>query len=539
VTSSLNGPSPDLFTRALGLWFEELSDRGIFATDTSLVVRTWNPWLEAQTGIPGAKAVGKELHALYPSIAARGLDQYYRDALNGEVRVLAERFHKFLLPISRNFQSIGMTEMAQTARIAPLMADGQVVGTMTVIEDVTERVVSERELRNQIAVSEHARRVAEEASKLKDEFLATLSHEIRTPLNAVLGWARILRTQPNIKSRGRALEVIERNAASQLRLVEDLLDMARVISGKLRLDVKPVALETLAQAAIDVVEPGAEAKGTTIRARFAPDLPLVNGDADRLQQVIWNLMSNAVKFTEPGGEINIELTRNGRWLELVVRDNGQGISRDFLPYVFDRFRQADATPSRRHGGLGLGLALVRQIVELHGGTVSVESAGAGRGAAFAIRLPVMSDTVLQRAAPIGTAPVTLGDITVLVVDDNEDSRDMLAVMLGEYGARVRTATSVDEAWTLLDGGAVVPDVLVSDVGMPGTDGYALLRRIRAAASPELRRLPAIAVTGYANPEDRLRALTAGFQAHVAKPIDPAFVAAWIASLVAANRPPAP
>ncbi len=221
-------------------WFEELSDRGIFTTDDALVVRTWNPWLEAQTGVPASVAIGASLIELYPTIKDRGLDRYYANALAGEVHVLSERFHRFLIPVPRNIQSIGLSEMAQSARIAPLTVGQSVVGTITVIEDVTERVVSERELRNQIAASERARNVAEEASRLKDEFLATMSHEIRTPLNAVLGWTRILRTQPRLKTRDHALEVIERNAASQLRLVEDLLDMARVISGKLRLELKTI-----------------------------------------------------------------------------------------------------------------------------------------------------------------------------------------------------------------------------------------------------------------------------------------------------------
>ena len=241
-------------------WFEELSDRGIFTTDDALVVRTWNPWLEAQTGVPASVAVGTSLIELYPTIKDRGLDRYYEHALAGEVHVLSERFHKFLIPVPRNIQSIGLTEMAQSARIAPLTVGQSVVGTITVIEDVTERVVSERELRNQIAASERARNVAEEASRLKDDFLATMSHEIRTPLNAVLGWTRILRTQPRLKTRDHALDVIERNAASQLRLVEDLLDMARVISGKLRLELKTIPLEDVVRAAIDVVTPSAAAQ---------------------------------------------------------------------------------------------------------------------------------------------------------------------------------------------------------------------------------------------------------------------------------------
>ena len=247
-----------------------------------------------------------------------------QNALAGEVHVLSERFHRYLIPVPRNMQSIGLSEMAQSARIAPLTVGQSVVGTITVIEDVTERVVSERELRNQIAASERARNVAEEASKLKDEFLATMSHEIRTPLNAVLGWTRILRTQPRLKTRDHALEVIERNAASQLRLVEDLLDMARVISGKLRLELKTIPLEDVVRAAIDVVTPGAAAKNITISTSFDERRPAVNGDFDRIQQAVWNLMSNSVKFTEPGGRIDVQITRSGDMAELTVRDTGTG-----------------------------------------------------------------------------------------------------------------------------------------------------------------------------------------------------------------------
>ena len=530
-------PSDSLIASALRRWFEDLSDRGIFTTDAALIVRNWNPWLEAQTGIPAAAAVGRPITELYPSLAERGLDKYYRNALEGEVHVLAERFHKFLLPVSRNLQSIGVTEMAQTARIAPLTIDGNVVGTITVIEDVTERVVSERELRNQIATSERARGVAEEASKLKDEFLATLSHEIRTPLNAVLGWTRILRTQPNIKSRDHALEVIERNAASQLRLVEDLLDMARVISGKLRLDLNPTEFDSIIQAAIDVVSPAAAAKNIAIVTSFDPRHPVVNADPDRLQQAIWNLMSNAIKFTDPGGRVDVRVSVVGSTVEMMVRDTGEGISRDFLPYLFDRFRQADSSASRRHGGLGLGLALVRQIIELHGGSVLAESAGAGRGATFFLRIPLAgegSQSVRHDTRDAG--PVTLKGVSVLVVDDNDDGREMLSTVLREYGAKVKSVATSREAFELLQDSRFKPDVLISDIGMPDTDGYEFIRRLRTSPDKTTRQIPAIAVTAYANPEDRIRAVVAGFQAHLPKPVDPALVAASVAGLVRLKPP---
>jgi len=521
---------------AAARWFEELDDRGVFITDDRLIVRRWNHWLAAQTGRTPEEVVGQPLLALYPALAERGVDGYYRDALAGEVRILSERFHKFLLPITRNFHGAGLTEMAQMARIEPLRDGDAVIGTITLIEDVTERVIAERELRNQIAASEQARRLAEEASRLKDEFLATLSHEIRTPLNAVIGWTRILRTQPSVRSRTHALEVIERNATAQMRLVEDLLDMARIISGKLRLKIDAVSIAEIAQAAVDVVAPGAAAKQVAVEIVVEPDLPLVSGDGERLQQVIWNLLANAVKFTESGGVIRVEIGRVGANVRLSVRDTGQGITPDFLPYVFDRFRQADASASRRHGGLGLGLALVRQIVELHGGAVGVDSGGVRQGSTFWVSLPAVSGigALPRMPAAASAEPVTLKGVAILIVDDETDGRELLVAMLQEYGALVRAVDSAGAALRILNDGddGFTPDVLVSDVGMPGTDGFALVRAIRNLPSERARKLPAIAVTAYANPEDRVKALVAGYQNHVPKPVDANQLAAAIAQLVA-------
>ena len=509
-------------------WFQDLSDRGVFTTDETLVIRSWNGWLEAQTGWPEDSVIGKQVSDVIPGFAERGLERYYRAALGGEVRLLSERFHKYLLPISRSFHTAGLTEMAQTARIAPLLSGTRAVGTITVIDDVTERVISERELRNQISMSERARQVAEEASRLKDEFLATLSHEIRTPLNAVLGWTRILRTQPNLRSRTHALEVIERNAASQLRLVEDLLDMARVISGKLRLDIQTVSLARVADAAIEVIRPAADARQITIDRQFEAELPPVNGDEDRLQQVIWNLLSNAVKFTEPGGTVTVTVRHEGDNVEMGVLDTGEGISREFLPFVFDRFRQADSSTSRRHGGLGLGLALVRQIVELHGGQVTVFSDGPKRGSSFWIRLPVGAGGVI--ATPSADShPVTLRGISVLIVDDNDEARELLGIALQEYGAAVTSVPSAPSALEHLRGTSI-PDVLISDVAMPESDGYDLIRHVRTLPGA-VHDIPAIAVTAYANPDDRIRALVAGFHRHLPKPVDPAVLAATVATLV--------
>jgi len=536
---SSEAPPTSPLATAVGRWFEQLGDRGVFVTDEALVVRHWNHWLAVQTGRTAAQMVGQPLFDLLPTFVERGIDSYYRDALGGAVRILSERFHRNLVPITRNFHGAGMTEMAQTARIEPLVDGEKIVGTITVIEDVTERVIAERELRNQIAASEQARQLAEDSSRLKDEFLATLSHEIRTPLNAVIGWTRILRTQPSIRSRARALEIIERNALSQLRLIEDLLDMARIISGKLRLKIDVVSMSEIAQAAVDVNTPAAAAKEITIDTAFEDDLPALNGDAERLQQVIWNLLSNAVKFTEAGGRIWLEVKRDGPNLRVSVTDTGQGIAPDFLPFVFDRFRQADASASRSHGGLGLGLALVRQIVELHGGAVGVESAGLKKGTSVWITLPALKISGQPHVPPFVPAePVTLKGVQILIVDDENDGRELMVAMLQDYGATVRAVESADAALGILKGDAFTPDVLVSDVGMPGTDGFALVREIRTLPSERVRRLPAIAVTAYANPEDRVRALVAGYQSHIPKPVDANVLAMAIARLVAGSQPPA-
>ena len=523
--------NPPPLDAALIQWLQDVGDRGLFITDTSLVVFRWNQWLAAQTGRAETDAIGRQLFDLYPTLPERGFDHYYREALAGGVRILSERFHHHLLPINRNLHGAGVTEMAQTARIEPLWSRGVIVGTITLIEDVTERVVTERELRNQIAASEQARELAEQASRLKDDFLATLSHEIRTPLNAVMGWARILRTEDSPRARSRALDIIERNALSQLRLVEDLLDMSRILSGKLQLVAGQVDLGEVVRSAVEVVVPTALAKRVTMTTTCEADLPAVSGDADRLQQVVWNLASNAVKFTGAGGAVTIDLARADDHLRLTIRDTGEGIALDFLPHVFDRFRQQDASPSRRHGGLGLGLALVRQIVELHGGRVGAESAGPGRGATFWITLPVSVDQRIDPPVAVESGPVTLEGISVLIVDDDDDAREMMLALLGHYGAHVRGVASAEAALAELAKNPDDTDVLVSDVGMADMDGYALIRRIRSMPDETARMVPAIAVTAYANTDDRVRALVAGYQTHVSKPVDAGVLATSIANLV--------
>jgi len=385
---------------------------------------------------------------------------------------------------------------------------------------------------------------AETANRLKDEFLATVSHELRTPLTAIVGWSSMLRTgdfdQPTT---ARAIETIERNALAQTQIIEDLLDVSRIITGKVKLDARPVELNSIVEAALDSVRPAAATKGITLRSEAIQGggLAAVLGDPARLQQVMWNLLTNAVKFTPAGGEVAVRLSRAGSHVRVAVADTGQGISREFLPYVFDRFRQADGTITRAHGGLGLGLAIVRHLVEIHGGTIEAESAGEGRGATFTIELPVadiersggaagsqqLSASLAEVAAAV--SPVSqLADLRVLIVDDEADARLLLKTIMEQSGAKVRVAASVSEALAALK--EFRPDILVSDIGMPQEDGYALLRHVRALSPEEGGRIPAVALTAYAQEDDRMRALLAGFQVHVAKPINPPELVAVIVGL---------
>ncbi|WP_082551245.1 GAF domain-containing hybrid sensor histidine kinase/response regulator [Pseudorhodoferax sp. Leaf265] len=370
------------------------------------------------------------------------------------------------------------------------------------------------------------------ASALKDEFLATLSHELRTPLSAILGWVHLLRRRyPDAAGDlAKGIAVIERNARAQSQLVDDLLDMSRIVSGKLQLDLQPVAPLGCIEAAIETVRPAAEAAGVRIETRLDPGAGVVSADAVRLQQVVWNLVANAVKFTPRGGLVSVQLVAEGEALRIVVQDSGIGIAPAFLPHIFDRFRQADGSITRRFGGLGLGLAIVRQLVELHGGSVQASSAGEGQGSCFVVRLPLQAAgqlPALQVFAPLPPASTELAGLCVLVVDDEADARELLQRMLADAGAQVLVA---DSAQAVLQAIARErPQVLVSDIGMPLVDGYELLRRVRALGPAQGGNLPAIALTAFARAEDRVRALKAGFRAHVAKPVEPAELVATIAS----------
>jgi signal transduction histidine kinase/ActR/RegA family two-component response regulator len=383
-----------------------------------------------------------------------------------------------------------------------------------------------------------------DANRLKDEFLATLSHELRTPLNAVLGWTRVLRTtRVEAETQTRALESIERNARAQARLIEDLLEVSRIVTGKLRLQMAQVDLAAIIDAALEVVQPAAAAKRLTVTARVHVRPAMTSGDPDRLQQIVWNLLSNAVKFTPPNGHVSVTLERREEYV-LSVADSGPGIDPRFLPFVFEPFRQADGSASREHGGLGLGLAIAKRLVELHGGTITAR-AGEGRGAIFEVTLPSVlpaggpsvlaaggearGETRAPEPSP-GGAPARklLQDVHVLIVDDEEDARVLLQTALAGYGADVATAGNVADAMAAIE--RRPPDVLLSDIGMPHEDGYALIRRLRARPASAGGTIPAIAITAYASARDRREAEGSGYQAHIAKPFEPADVAQIVARL---------
>lgn len=393
---------------------------------------------------------------------------------------------------------------------------------MAVVADISERVALAQQREQLIEREQAARTAAERVSRSKDEFIAVLSHELRTPLNAILGWVHVLKRPQAQVELPRGLEAIERNARTQSRLIADLLDVSRMDVGKLRLELEPVDAGELVGAALNALAGTAQDKGLVLSyAPPAEPLPVLV-DPARLQQIVWNLLSNAIKFTDPGGHVQLQLQAEGGGIRLTVRDEGQGIKPEFLPYLFDRFTQSDLASNRYHGGLGLGLSIVKHLVELHGGRIEVDSAGPGRGATFVVHLPERPPAAVVLDADVGpeiappAAPEDLSGVDILVVEDDPEAREMLGMVLRERGARLRMAHDYDEAIAALS--AARPDVLVSDVGLPGKDGYELVREVRSRLGDQ--PLPAIALTAFARDKDKALALGAGFDAHCAKPLQP-------------------
>ncbi len=504
---------------------------------------------------PAQQALMRELQARFP---------FSPDAPHGPPRVLRTGAPELFPRVPEEVRDALSTDPEQrrllfaidirSAIVVPMATQGRTIGAITLIstnrsytpadlrlaEELARRAASAVENARLFDLMRRERRRAEEADRAKDEFLAVVSHELRTPLTAILGWTRMLRTGAVREGgRERALAAIERNAEAQARIVEDLLDVSRIITGKLKLRPARVALAPILRAASDAIRPAATAKGVALEVAVVDEAASVLGDADRLQQVAWNLLSNAVKFTPTGGRVRAALRQEDQRVELDVEDTGRGIAPDFIDHVFERFRQADSGTTRALGGLGLGLAIVRHLVELHGGTVEASSAGLGRGATFRVRLPVPPADADAAAAPPRASPSAppapprergprLAGLKVLAVDDDEDTRDLLAEALGQAGARVTLASSAAEALRLVP--ELLPDVIVADIAMPGEDGYSLIAQVRALRPADGGRTPAVALTALARAEDRAHALRAGYDRHLPKPVDFNVLADTIATL---------
>jgi PAS domain S-box-containing protein len=441
-------------------------------------------------------------------------------------------------PFEKEYVRKNGTRVPVLLRIASLEEND--VKYVCFVQDLTRQKEAERERSALLGSERAARGEAERAGRMKDEFLATLSHELRTPLNAILGWSQVMRRgKMSADDLKEGLDVIERNARAQTQLIEDLLDMSRIISGKVRLDVQTLEPVSFVEAAIETMRPAAEAKEIKLEKRLDPTAGPIAGDPNRLQQVVWNLIANAVKFTPTGGKVQIVLQKVDSQVRISVADTGIGVAPQSLAHVFERFRQADASTTRKYGGLGLGLAIVKHLVELHGGSVSAESQGEGHGTTFAVRLPT---TISRRKLDEGElrqplVPTTnlspykttdLSALKLVVVDDHADARDLIKRVLEECGAEVLVAVSAAEALLLVE--RHKPDVLISDIGMPDVDGYELLRRVRALGVARGGRVPAIALTAFARSQDRTRALHAGYLAHLAKPVEPSELIATVATV---------
>jgi len=515
----------------------ESSQDSIISINFERIITSWNKAAELLYGYSADEAIGKPLTMLT-------LPEDFNEVLTNIDEIKHSK--KVKIFDTERKHSDGRHLFLEVVMSPINDEQGEVIGISTIARDMTER---KRTAEKMLDREQAARRQAEQANRLKDEFLTTVSHELRTPLNAILGWSQILQTHNlDASETNKALDTITRSARAQNRLINDLLDVSRIITGKLRLDIRAVDLPGVISAAVDAARPAAEANNLRLQTLIDPQAELILGDPDRLQQVVWNLLSNAVKFTPKEGRVQIRLEQINSHVEIVISDTGKGIEPEFLPNVFDRFRQSDGSMTRRHGGLGLGLAIVRQLVELHGGTVSVSSAGEGQGATFTVTLPLLpvsreraSDAPpsvnppMQISVATTDCPPELTDLSVMFVDDDADSRYLLSLVLDACGAKVMTANSASEAFEMIKREKF--DVVISDIGMPDEDGFSLIGKIRDLPNEQGGTVPAIALTAYARAEDRVQMLRSGFQMHLAKPVEPAELVAAVANLAGRTRNP--
>ena len=519
------------------LLVENVRDYAIFMLDANGYVLTWNAGAQRIKGYAAEEIIGQHFSTFYPAeVAESGWPEHELQVATLEGRFDDEGW-RVRKDGSRFWADVTITALRDES--------GRLRGFAKLTRDLSDRRRTESleahgVHRDEMLEAERSARIeAQRAARVKDEFLATLSHELRTPLNAILGWTQLLRN-PETQKRvdlNHGLEVIERNARAQVQLVDDLLDLSRILAGQVRLDVQRVALADVIVAAVESAEPAAHVKGVRLERILDPRRSVVSGDPGRLQQVVWNLLNNAIKFTPRGGRVQVILERVNSHVQISVSDTGIGIPASFLPHVFERFSQRDSSAGRAHGGLGLGLAISKQIVELHGGAIQAKSSGEGHGATFVVNLPLL--VVQDPPAEGSVSPLTpaseadhallpgLPGVQVLVVDDEPDARELIRRILETQGAHVRVASSAEEALRMIEVGR--PDVLVCDIGMPSMDGYQLMRRIRASERAN-QRLPALALTAFARAEDRKRAMLAGYQSHLAKPFDTAELIIIVAGL---------
>ena len=510
------------------LMIESVSDYSIFAIDPWGRILSWNKGAEEVFGYREEEIVGESFAILFtPEDRSQGAPERELENVRSNGRTGENRWH-----LRKDGSRLWVSGL-----VNPLKDEtGNLIGYVKVARGATEEVAGRKraeEEREDLERERMARSESEDASRLKDEFIALISHELRSPLNAILGWTRILRQgRPDEELYQRATEIIERSARMQSQLIDDLMDTARIVRGKLKLEVQPVNLAPLIEKAMDVVRPAADAKGITLDAILDREADQITGDPDRLQQVVWNLLSNAVKFTNEGGRVEVRLGRVDPYIQISVRDTGCGINPEFMPYLFERYRQADASAARRKGGLGLGLSLVRQLVEMHGGSVTAESDGEAKGATFIIKLPVRAIyTAETERNPLVDARIrSLEGVWAAVVDDEAYARELITSVLEAHGARVTAFASAGEASDLLTSERR-PDVLVCDLAMPGEDGFSLIRKLREWEKSHDGVLPAIALTAFGRVEDRTRALYAGFQMHIAKPVEPVELVVAVRSLI--------
>lgn len=520
-----------------GLWTSEIRYRRLFeaARDGILIldavtlrITDVNPFMTQLLGYSRDEFLGKELWEIGLFSDKEASQQAFRELqAKGYLR-----YEDLPLQSTRG-------EVRQVEFVSNVYEEDSHQVIQCNIRDITDRKRAEEERRLLLESAQAARAEADTANTVKDEFLATVSHELRTPLTSILGWSKML-AGGSLDEQGskRAIETILRNARAQRQLIDDLLDISRIISGKLRLELLPVELASMIEAVVEGVRPSADAKDIHLQTRLDPLISPVSGDPERIQQIIWNLLSNAIKFTPQGGRVEVRLQGIDSHVEITISDTGQGIDPELLLHVFDRFRQADSSITRRHGGLGLGLSIVRQLVEMHGGTVTAESPGTGEGTVFKVILPLMSvhhelsEVEKMRPLIVATSRIdrepSLSDLRVLVVDDEPDARELVAAVLTGSGAEVVSVGSAGEA--LEEMGRQQFDVLVSDIGMPEMDGYALIRKVRQLSVERGGRIRAAALTAYAGIEDRRRVLLAGYQMHIPKPVEPAELTRAVASL---------